>query len=287
MREIAYAKINLGLDILGDRADGYHEVDMIMQSVSLADSLEISEADELTVTTDRAELPCDASNLAWRAAVLMGRVLRREPRVHIHIVKRIFMAAGLAGGSSDAAAVLRGLNRLWGAKLSAGELEQMAAQLGSDVPFCIRGGTVRATGRGEVLEALPDMAPFNMVLAKPAAVEVSTAWAYKRFAEAKVQQRPAFDVLLQGIRTGSNALIIEGLGNVLEAVTLPAYPVITAIKEKMLSVGAQAALMSGSGPTVIGFAADEAAAARIARALQEVPGLETAIVKTAVRSEEI
>ena len=147
LTETGYAKINLGLDVLGLRPDKYHEVAMVMQTISLADTVTFTESPELKVTTDLAGLEGGPSNLAWKAAVLMGEYAHREPRVHIHIEKKVFLAAGLAGGSTDAAAVLRGLNRFWELGLSGEKLERLGAKLGSDVPFCVAGGTALATGR--------------------------------------------------------------------------------------------------------------------------------------------
>ncbi len=284
MKEIAYAKINLGLNVLGKRADGYHEVDMIMQSISLADELEFSPAESFLLTTDSEALACDDSNLVWKAAHLMGKIANRKPDVHIHIKKKIFMAAGLAGGSSDGAAVLRGLNRFWQLGLNVGELESIAAQLGSDVPFCISGGTTRATGRGEILKPLPDMPVMWLVLAKPSNIEVSTGWVYKNLGE-KVEEIPRIDVL-QSVLAGDNMeSIAKNIGNVLEAVTIPAHPLIANIKEAMLQTGALASLMSGSGPTVFGLTKERNVAEKIAKLWHGDIKMQIALAQTIQRSE--
>ncbi len=284
MKEKAYAKINLGLNVLGKRCDGYHDVDMIMQSISLADELELTEAESFLLTTDDAELACDESNLAWKAATLMGKLVGRKPNVHIHIKKQIYVAAGLAGGSSDGAAVLSGLNKLWKIGFSKRKLEAIAAQLGSDVPFCISGGTTRATGRGEILKALPDMPIMWLVLAKPKNMAVSTAWVYKNLGE-KVEQMPLIDNLEKAIKSQDGNSILKNIGNVLESVTIPAYPLIGEIKATMLKAGALAALMSGSGPTVFGVAADKNTAKKIASIWQGNREMQITVARTIQRSE--
>ncbi|MFA7068328.1 MAG: 4-(cytidine 5'-diphospho)-2-C-methyl-D-erythritol kinase, partial [Acidaminococcaceae bacterium] len=283
MEEKAYAKINLGLNVLGKRCDGYHDVDMIMQTISLADEVELTEAESFLLTTDDADLACDESNLAWKAANLMGKLVNRKPNVHIHIKKQIFVAAGLAGGSSDGAAVLRGLNKLWKIGFSVRQLEAIAAQLGSDVPFCISGGTTRATGRGEILKALPDMPIMWLVLVKPKNMAVSTSWVYKNLGE-EVEQIPLIDNLEKAIKIQDGASVLKNLGNVLESVTIPVYPLIGEIKDTMLKVGALAALMSGSGPTVFGVTADKNTAEKIASIWQGNREMQITVARTIQRS---
>ena len=265
--ETGYAKINLGLDILGLRPDKYHEVSMVMQSVSLADTLTFTESPELVVTTDRAGLEGGPSNLAWKAAVLMGEVAHREPRVHIHIEKKIFLAAGLAGGSTDAAAVLRGLNRFWELHLPAEKLERLGAKLGSDVPFCVAGGTALATGRGEILKALPDLPPLPLVLAKPS-LEISTPWAYREFDKQKNVVHPDIEGMVQAVQAGDVQGVLRRFGNVLEPVTAGAHPEIWEIQQQMLKDGADPVMMSGSGPTVFGIVKDKETGVKIATILQ-------------------
>ena len=284
MKEIAYAKINLSLNVLGKRPDGYHEVDMIMQSISLADELEFVEAESFLLTTDDATLACDSSNLVWKAAHLLSNLANRNPNVHIHIKKKIFMAAGLAGGSSDAAAVLRGLNKLWQLNLSMVELENIGAQLGSDVPFCISGGTTRATGRGEILKPLPNMSTMWIVLVKPSNIAVSTGWVYNNLSE-KVESIPCIEVLEKELKGDNNAGIAKNIGNVLEAVTITVHPLLANIKEEMLKAGALAALMSGSGPTVFGLVAEKKVAEKIAKLWQDDKNMQVTIARTIQRSE--
>lgn len=280
--ENAYAKINLGLDILGLRPDKYHEVAMIMQSVSLQDCITITPAAELLVTTDDERLGGGPDNLAYKAAVLMGQCAGLKPEVHIHIQKKIFMAAGLAGGSADAAAVLRGLNRYWQLNLPMDKLERLGAKLGSDVPFCICGGTSLATGRGEVLKALPDLPKQIIVLAKPK-VEVSTPWAYREYDKQKNVPHPDIKMLKEAILKHDMDMALSYCGNVLELVTIPKHGVIANIKEKMLAAGAVYALMSGSGPTVFGVCENESVAQAVADALVGLD-LEIAVTESVERS---
>ncbi|MEG0797225.1 MAG: 4-(cytidine 5'-diphospho)-2-C-methyl-D-erythritol kinase [Acidaminococcaceae bacterium] len=285
MIEKAYAKINLGLDILGQRTDGYHEVKMVMQSIGLADEVEFTPAPQLVVTTDCPTLAGGQENLAWRAAQLLAAHCDQKPQVHIHLRKKIFVAAGLAGGSADAAAVLRGLNRLWQLGLTPAELRLLAAELGSDVPFCIEGGTALATGRGEIVEPLPELEPLWLVLAKPP-VAVATAWAYQNYKPSAPQTRPHLTELEQALRAGRQKDVIACLGNVLESVTIPAHPVIATIKNLMISNGASFSMMSGSGPTVFGLVPQEAIGIRVLQALNSHLTVDTAVTKTIKRSEQ-
>lgn len=282
--ETAYAKINLGLNIIGKREDGYHEVSMIMQSVGLSDEITISKGSQagcIEISTNIHGLSCGPDNLAYRAAALLAGHCGITPNVHISLNKKIFLAAGLAGGSSDAAAVLRGLNRFWQLKLENYELEQLGAQLGSDIPFCIEGGTMLATGRGEVLTKLADFPECHVVLAKPRNLEVSTAWVYKNYQKGRVVHAPCIWQLQSRLSQGVQA-ILPYMGNVLETVTIPAHPVIASIKAAMLSAGASYALMSGSGPTVFALAETKEAALNIKHALTDFDA-ETAITTTVGR----
>ena len=275
LTETGYAKINLGLDVLGLRPDKYHEVAMVMQTISLADTITITDSQALRVTTDLPDLDGGPSNLAYKAAVLMGEYAHREPRVHIHIEKKVFLAAGLAGGSTDAAAVLRGLNRLWELRLPGEKLERLGAKLGSDVPFCIAGGTSLATGRGEILTPLPDLPPLHLVLAKPA-LEISTPWAYREYDKQKNVIHPDIEGMVQAVRDGNVCGVLRRFGNVLEPVTAGAHPEILEIQQQMLQNGAELALMSGSGPTVFGIVKDKETGDKIAGILQ-AQRLETAV----------
>jgi len=283
VKETAYAKINLGLDIIGRRDDGYHEVSMIMQSVGLCDEIVITKGSGIQVSSNLHNLSCGPDNLAYRAAALLAGHCNITPNVHIALNKKIFLAAGLAGGSSDAAAVLRGLNRYWDLNLENYELEQLGAQLGSDIPFCIEGGTMLATGRGEVLTKLSDLPTTWVVLAKPKELEISTAWVYQHYNRGRVVHAPCIWQLQAHLPAGA-AAITPYMGNVLETVTIPAHPVIASIKAKMLGAGATYALMSGSGPTVFGLAPDKDTALRMEQALADF-AVETAVTTTIGRRD--
>ncbi|MBQ9698378.1 MAG: 4-(cytidine 5'-diphospho)-2-C-methyl-D-erythritol kinase, partial [Acidaminococcaceae bacterium] len=201
----------------------------------------------------------------------------------IHIDKKIFLAAGLAGGSTDAAAVLRGLNRFWELKLPTDKLERLGAKLGSDVPFCVAGGTALATGRGEILKALPDLSGLHLVLAKPP-LEISTPWAYREFDKQKNVVHPDIDGMVQAVEAGDVDGVLRRCGNVLEPVTAGAHPEIRDIQRQMLENGAEPVLMSGSGPTVFGIVKEKETGEKIAAALQALH-LETAVAELVGRKK--
>jgi 4-diphosphocytidyl-2-C-methyl-D-erythritol kinase len=281
--ETAYAKINLGLSILGKRKDGYHEVSMIMQSVGLCDEVIITEGEGIQISTNLEGLTCGKDNLAYKAAALLAGKYNITPNVHIILNKKIFMAAGLAGGSSDAAAVLRGLNKYWNLNLGDDTLETLAAELGSDVPFCICGGSAIAKGRGEFIVPLSDMPETIVVLAKLRNLDVSTAWVYKNYNPGRVVNNPSIEQIAEELSKGGKA-IAPYMGNVLETVTIPANPQIASIKAAMLSAGAYYSMMSGSGPTVFAFAENQEIAEKIVDALKNFD-VETAITTTVRRKE--
>ncbi|HIU64630.1 MAG TPA: 4-(cytidine 5'-diphospho)-2-C-methyl-D-erythritol kinase [Candidatus Avacidaminococcus intestinavium] len=283
MLEKAYAKINLGLDILGKREDGYHEVAMIMQSIALADEVELVEATTLQVNANTPEVPNGPNNLAYRAAMLMAHKFAKPPNVRISIRKKIFTAAGLAGGSADAAAVLRGLNKLWQLGLSFAELESLASELGSDVPFCVRGGTALATGRGEVVQSLVDLPELVVLVAKPP-FAISTAWAYQQFSLNKRGNSPDILALQKAVEQAHLPAVYQNMGNVLETVAFNEFPVLAAIKADLLAAGALVSLMSGSGPTVFGILESEENGLRIANFLKNKYALEVKITKTTRRT---
>lgn len=269
----ANAKINLTLDILGTRPDGYHEVAMVMQEISLHDTLvmEVIPAGiELSIRIEgqQGELPADSTNLCWKAAELVQREYGLTQGVSIQLTKRIPMAAGLAGGSADGAAVLKGMDRLFGLQLSQERLCELGARLGSDIPFCIMGGTMLATGRGEVLTRLPDFPVTDVVLAKPA-VGVSTAWAYRTYDAGYDGPHPDNDAMIGAIRAGDRQQAAKLMCNVLEGVTEKEHTIISSYKKIMCSHGAWAAMMSGSGPTVFALVENEDVAGEIAVALKQ------------------
>lgn len=250
-----HAKINLTLDILGKRTDGFHEVAMVMQSLALHDTVVMEKTKQGISLEIEAEsvyggdaLMADNTNLAWRAASLLQEKFGLGG-VSMRLTKRIPIAAGLAGGSADAAAVLMGMNELYGLGLDIEALCGFGAELGSDIPFCIRGGTMFASGRGELLTRLPDMPEISVVLAKPH-VSVSTAWAYKTYDDKGACEHPDNDGIQKEIMQGNWKAVSKLLCNVLESVTIEKYGEISSYKEIMRRHGALAAMMSGSGPTV-------------------------------------
>lgn len=267
--EKAPAKINLVLDVLRKREDGYHEVEMVMTMVDLADRLAFEELqrDQIVLASQAGFIPLDEKNLAFQAARLLKQRYGVQKGVYMYLDKQIPVAAGLAGGSSDAAAALRGLNRLWGLNLGVSELEALGAELGSDVPFCVRGGTALATGRGERLESVDSPPQCWVVLAKPP-INVSTADVYGRFRANEIGTHPSVPDMLGALREGSFERMCGSLGNVLEKVTLAHYPEVRQIKDVMTRLGADGVLMSGSGPTVFGLVSKESKLARIYNGLR-------------------
>ncbi|SMG58919.1 4-diphosphocytidyl-2-C-methyl-D-erythritol kinase [Paenibacillus aquistagni] len=267
--EKAPAKINLMLDVLRKREDGYHEVEMVMTMVDLADRLEMEELprDTIIISSQAGYIPLDEKNLAFQAAKLIKERYQVKQGVYIHLDKKIPVAAGLAGGSSDAAAALRGLNRLWGLNIPESELLTLGAELGSDVPFCVTGGTAIATGRGEKLEHIINPPQCWVVLAKPP-INVSTADVYGRLRANEIKAHPSASAMKEAIEAQSFTDICDRLGNVLEDVTLPLHPEVQQLKEAMIRLGADGVLMSGSGPTVFGLVSKESKIARIYNGLR-------------------
>ncbi|NMM55261.1 4-(cytidine 5'-diphospho)-2-C-methyl-D-erythritol kinase [Paenibacillus aquistagni] len=267
--EKAPAKINLMLDVLRKREDGYHEVEMVMTMVDLADRLEMEELprDTIIISSQAGYIPLDEKNLAFQAAKLIKERYQVKQGVYIHLDKKIPVAAGLAGGSSDAAAALRGLNRLWGLNIPQSELLTLGAELGSDVPFCVTGGTAIATGRGEKLEHIINPPQCWVVLAKPP-INVSTADVYGRLRANEIKAHPSASAMKEAIEAQSFTDICDRLGNVLEDVTLPLHPEVQQLKEAMIRLGADGVLMSGSGPTVFGLVSKESKIARIYNGLR-------------------
>jgi 4-diphosphocytidyl-2-C-methyl-D-erythritol kinase len=275
----APAKINLFLEIKGNRPDGYHELVMVLQSIDLCDlvHLRTHTAETINVSCDRPQVPTDRTNLAYRAAMLMQQNYPGFGGVDITIEKQIPVGAGLAGGSTNAAAVIVGLDRLWDLGLTQPELHELGAQLGSDVPFCISGGTALAVGRGEVLSPLPDLDRLALTICKPRQISISTAWAYQTFrAENLLATSPIKDQLyssqiLEAIATNEDdnyGKIGRLLYNDLERVVLPSYPELVALKAS-LQQDSCGALMSGSGSTVFAIAEDLADAQRLADAIAD------------------
>jgi 4-diphosphocytidyl-2-C-methyl-D-erythritol kinase len=267
--EKAKAKINLTLDVLYKRPDGYHEVEMIMQTVDLSDHLQFEEREGnlISISCTVPYVPLDNRNLVYKAAELIKNRFGIDKGIHIHLEKNIPVAAGLAGGSSDAAAALRGLNRLWNLGLTLDELAELGAEIGSDVPFCVYGGTAIARGRGEQIHRLPAPAPLWVVLVKPQ-IAVSTADVYGNLSVSDIREHPDTISMVQALADGDPEEIAKQLKNVLETVTFRMHPEVEKIKWKMLRFGAMGALMSGSGPTVFAIADRETRAQRIYNGLR-------------------
>ena len=261
----AYGKINLGLDVLRRRPDGYHEVKMIMQMVDIYDTLtfEKREDNQIVLSANREDIPCDESNLIYKAAKLLFDYKQVSYGVNIHLEKRIPVAAGMAGGSTDAAAAFTGLNELFELGVSQQELMELAVKVGADVPYCILGGCALSEGIGEVLTPLPNPPYCEMVIAKPD-INVSTKYVYENLNLPELKKHPDIDGMKVAIEAGSLDGVIERLENVLESVTVKKYGIIQDIKDEMISLGAANAIMSGSGPTVFGFfdSREEAEAAK-------------------------
>ena len=249
----AHAKINLGLDVIRKRPDGYHEVKMIMQSVGLSDVLILEKAGQgIILTTDSDNLPPSEDNLVYKAAKLMFETFQIPGGLHIHLHKVIPIAAGMAGGSTDAAAAMKAINRLFDLELPLSRLMELGVSIGADVPYCILGGTALAEGIGEKLTPLSPAPDFYIVLAKPD-ISVSTKYVYENLDLTTVKKHPDIQGMARAIEAGSLQGVLDRLGNVLETVAVPAYPVISSIKRRMRELGAVNSLMSGSGPTVFGI----------------------------------
>lgn len=266
----AHAKINLSLDVLGKRPDGYHELKMIMQTVELHDTVRLSTTEQKGITLECGSrfVPEDSTNTAWKAAALMMDRYRANSGVRISIVKRIPVAAGMAGGSADAAAVLRGLNELLSLGLDFDALRELGKLVGADVPYCVEGGTRLAEGIGERLTVLADFNGVDILLVKPN-IGVSTAWVYGnlRADEIRDEERPDTDMLISAVYAHDAATVAGNMKNVLERVTIPRHGIIREAKAQLLELGAMGSMMSGSGPTVFGIFPDTASAAGALRKL--------------------
>lgn len=270
MRLQAFAKINLGLDVLGKREDGYHEVRMIMQTIRMYDQLDMRKSVEpgIHLTTNKKYIPVDENNLVWRAAKLMMDTCGIMEGVSIHLHKVIPVAAGMAGGSSDAAATLVGMNRLFHCGLSKEKLMELGVQIGADVPYCVLRGTALAEGIGEKLTVLPPMPDCWILIGKPG-ISVSTKYVYTTLDLNTDTVHPDIDGMKKALEDGNLYGITERMGNVLQDVTIPAYPEVERIKEQMKALGAVNAMMSGSGPTVFGIFDNEEKAQKACQKLRE------------------
>ena len=256
----AYGKINLGLDVIGKLPNGYHEVKMVMQTVGIYDELTFERTESgIEITTDSAELPADEGNLIYKAAKLMKEKYHIREGIRIHLQKNIPIAAGMAGGSTDAAATMKGINRMFGLDIGLAELMKTGVDIGADVPYCVIGGTALAEGIGEKLTPL-ELAPECYVLVAKPDINVSTKYVYEHLDMEGIKEHPDIDGMVEAISVGSLQGILDRMGNVLETVTIPACPVIHDLKQRMKELGAVNSLMSGSGPTVFGIFLEKRAA---------------------------
>lgn len=249
------AKINLSIDVLGKRQDEYHLVEMIMQTIDLYDLIEINEKDndQITIKSTSDEIPLDCNNLVYKAANLIKKTFNINKGVEIHIKKNIPVAAGMAGGSSNAAAVLVGLNKLWNLNLSNQQLEKIGLKLGADVPFCINGGAVLASGIGEELTPIKGLTKDVCILVCKPDLFVSTKEVYECIDSKDIDKRPNNKFLIECLKNEDTRQLAENMFNVLEGVTMDKHPVIQQIKDIMTNNRALGAMMSGSGPTVFGL----------------------------------
>lgn len=269
IRREAFAKINLGLDVVRRLPNGYHEVHMIMQTVGICDVLTFRKAASgIQLMVDNEELPTDGNNLICKAAKLLLESAGIEGGVRITLEKHIPIAAGMAGGSTDAAAALLGINELYEIGYDVDKLKELGVKIGADVPYCIQGGTALAEGIGEVLSALPKPPACHLVIAKPD-INVSTKFVYENLRANELESHPDIDGMIEGLEKGDLKAITDRLANVLETVTVPAYPIIDEIKQSMLDAGAEGALMSGSGPTVFGIFTELEKAKQAAKRIED------------------
>ena len=267
----ALAKINLGLDVLGRRENGYHDVRMVMQTIYLYDKVTLNKTEEpgIQLKTNLSYLPVDDKNIAYKAAKMLMEEFNIEDGIEIILDKHIPVAAGLAGGSSNAAAVLVGMNRLFQLGLSQQELMDRGVKLGADVPYCVMRGTVLAEGIGEILTPLTPMPKCFVLVAKPG-ISVSTKTVYEKLDAKEIEDHPDIDGIIEGLDEGDLNKVAASMGNVLERVTIEDYPIIDEIKNVMKEEGALNAMMSGSGPTVFGIFDDKTMAKQAEQKIRQL-----------------
>jgi 4-diphosphocytidyl-2-C-methyl-D-erythritol kinase len=302
MRLTAPAKINLYLEIIGSREDGFHELAMVMQSIQLSDEIEVvSRGDKgIQVSCQNSQVPNDSSNLAYRAAELMGKkfpdAFAKYGGFDIQITKNIPIAAGLAGGSTNAAAVFVAVDLLWELGLTQGELQEIAAEIGSDIPFCISGGSAIATGRGEQISPIPSLEGIYIVLGKYKSLEVSTPWAYKtyrtQFGHTYLQDIDSLAVhsgnMVKAISNKNVKEICQELHNDLEKVVLPEYPLVRELRETFQNAGVLGTMMSGSGPSVFGICESQQQAREVEEYVRgKIPNLDLELFVTKMVSHGI
>ncbi len=282
MRELqlrAYGKINLGLDVVRKREDGYHELRMIMQTVGLYDELKMKviPEDEIRLSVNLSFLPTNENNLICKAIAMLKQEFGIQEGIEARLEKRIPVAAGMAGGSSDAAAALVGMNRLFRLGLSKKQLMEYGVRLGADVPYCVMRGTALSEGIGEILTPLPPMPSCYILLAKPG-ISVSTKYVYQNLKANELTDHPDIDGIVDSLKNGDLQGICDRLGNVLETVTIRDHPMIDEIKTFLIEQGASGALMSGSGPTIFGIFQEKSTARKALENMRQFPFIKQAYV---------
>lgn len=281
----AYAKVNFTLDVGAERPDGYHEIESVMHTIALHDSITLREAGSGTevLVTDGSTVPTDHRNLVARTAEMLREMFGVTRPLQIELTKRIPVAAGLGGGSSDAAVTLLGLVQMWKLRLDGRELLQLATKLGADVPFFLEGGGAVARGKGERIAYLPALPTTWVVLARPRA-EVSTAWAYRQLPAGGIASRPNTAAMIEAVKREDVREVGRRLHNVFEDIVAQTYPVVRELKARILRGEAYGASMSGTGATVFGLMANEAAARKVADDLRTIPDVDVYITRTFAES---
>ncbi len=280
LRLNAYAKINLTLDVLGDRPDGYHDIETVLHTVELHDSLILREdGDGITIRCASPDVPADTQNIVYRAAHLLRETFQIPRGVEVELRKCIPIASGLGGGSSDAAVTLLGLAQMWKLRLTERSLLELAGKTGSDVPFFLAGGSALAMGRGERIRTLRPLPTTWVVLVRPA-IQVSTEWAYKVLDHAAVRRRPDTAAIVRALEAEDAVGVGRHLCNVFEDVVVAHYPVVGTIRDRMMAQHPLGVSLSGTGPALFALVANEAAAREMGAALGTTPDLEVFVTRT-------
>jgi len=280
LRLNAYAKVNLTLDVLGDRADGYHDIETVLHTVELHDSIILREdGDGITVRCASPDIPADTQNIVHRTAHLLQETFQIPRGIEVELRKCIPIASGLGGGSSDAAVTLLGLAQMWKLRLDERQLLDLAAKIGSDVPFFLAGGAALAVGRGERIRSLRPLPTTWVVLARPA-IHVSTEWAYKVLDHGAARRRPDASAVVRALEAEDAVAVGRHLGNVFEDVVIAHHPAVGAIRDRMLAYRPLGVSLSGTGPVLFALVANEASAREMGTALGAGSGLEVFVTRT-------
>ncbi len=280
LRLNAYAKINLTLDVLGDRPDGYHDIEAVLHTVELHDSIILREdGPGVTITTSGPDVPTDTQNIVYRAAQLLKETFEIARGVEIDLTKCIPIASGLGGGSSDAAVTLLGLAQMWKLRLGERQLMELGSKIGSDVPFFLAGGAALAVGRGERIRALRPLPTTWVVLARPS-IQISTEWAYKMLDHAALRRRPDTAAIVRALEAEESSTVGRLLCNVFEDVVVAHYPIVGEVRDRMAACDPIGVSLSGTGPVLFALVANEAAAREMSAALAVLPSIEAFVTRT-------